>query len=88
MKGRPILKTPKEIEILRKANAIVMEILYRIKEEVRPGKSTYEFEEMALSLCEKRELNQRLRGIGDIPMPFAYLLMKKLCMGCLAKIKF
>lgn len=67
MKGRAILKSPKEIEILRKANALVMEILMTLKEEVKPGKSTYEFEEIALKLCEKKGVKPAFKGYRGYP---------------------
>jgi methionyl aminopeptidase len=87
LKGRPILKTPKEIEILRKANAIVMEILYRIKEEVRPGKSTYEFEEMALSLCEKKGVKPAFKGYRGYPYALCISVNEEIVHGMPRKDK-
>ncbi len=87
MKGRPILKTPKEIEILRKANAIVMEILYRIKEEVRPGKSIYEFEEMALSLCEKKGVKPAFKGYRGYPYALCISVNEEIVHGMPRKDK-
>lgn len=66
-KRHPIIKNLKEIEILRRANGILMEILYAIKEEVKPGKSTYEFEEMALELCEKKKVIPAFKGYRGYP---------------------
>lgn len=67
LKGHPILKNPKEIEILRKANAIVMEILLTLKEAVRPGVSTFEFEELALELCERKRVKPAFKGYRGYP---------------------
>lgn len=67
LKGHPILKTQKEIEILRKANAIVMEILLSLKEAVRPGASTFDFEELALELCEKKRVKPAFKGYRGYP---------------------
>lgn len=67
LKGNPILKNPKEIEILRKANAIVMEILLTLKEAVRPGVSTFEFEELALELCERKRVKPAFKGYRGYP---------------------
>ncbi|PMP66674.1 MAG: type I methionyl aminopeptidase [Thermodesulfobacterium geofontis] len=64
---KPILKNKWEIEILRKANAIVMEILLTFKEEVKPGISTFEFEELALKLCEKKGVKPAFKGYRGYP---------------------
>ncbi len=65
--NRPILKNKWEIERLRKANAIVMEVLLALKEEVKPGKSTFEFEEIALKFCEKRKVKPAFKGYRGYP---------------------
>ncbi len=88
MKGRAILKTPKEIELLRKANAIVMEILYRVKEEVRPGKSTFEFEEIALTLCEKRGVKPAFKGYRGYPYALCISVNEEIVHGMPRKEKF
>jgi len=64
---RPILKNKWEIEILRKANTIVMEILLNFKEKVKPGISTFEFEELALELCEKKKVKPAFKGYRGYP---------------------
>lgn len=88
MKGRAILKTPKEIELLRKANAIVMEILYRVKEEVRPGKSTFEFEEIALNLCEKKGVKPAFKGYRGYPYALCISVNEEIVHGMPRKEKF
>jgi len=65
--NKPILKNKWEIEILRKANTIVMEILLSFKERVRPGVSTFEFEELALELCEKKGVKPAFKGYRGYP---------------------
>ncbi len=65
--NRPILKNKWEIERLRKANAIVMEVLLTLKEEVKPGKNTFEFEEIALRLCEKKKVKPAFKGYRGYP---------------------
>lgn len=66
-KKKAIVKTLKEIEILRKANAIVMEILLRLREEVKPGVSTWDFEELALELCKKKRVTPAFKGYRGYP---------------------
>jgi methionyl aminopeptidase len=65
--NKPILKNKWEIEILRKANIIVMEILLSFKERVRPGISTFELEELALELCEKKGVKPAFKGYRGYP---------------------
>jgi len=65
--NKPVLKNKWEIEILRKANIIVMEILLSFKERVRPGISTFEFEELALELCEKKGVKPAFKGYRGYP---------------------
>lgn len=88
MKGRPILKSPWEIEILRKANAIVMEILMALKEEVRPGKCTMEFEELALRLCEKKGVKPAFKGYRGYPYALCISVNEEIVHGMPREDKF
>ncbi len=63
----PILKNAYEIELLRKANAIVMEVLLALKEKVKPGKNTLEFEEIAIKMCEKKKVRPAFKGYRGYP---------------------
>lgn len=81
MKGKPILKSPWEIEILRRANKIVMEILISLKEAVKPGVNTYEFEEMALSLCEKKKVKPAFKGYRGYPYALCVSLNEEIVHG-------
>ena len=65
--NKAILKNKWEIKLLRKANAIVMEVLLALKEEVKPGKNTFEFEELALKICEKRKVKPAFKGYRGYP---------------------
>ena len=65
--SRPILKNKWELEKLRKANAIVMEVLLALKEEVKPEKTTFEFEELALKFCEKKRVKPAFKGYRGYP---------------------
>jgi methionyl aminopeptidase len=53
-----IIKTPKEIETLREGGKRLATILHKVKEQVRPGISTYELDEYAANL---------IREGGDTP---------------------
>jgi len=87
LQGKAILKTPREIEILRKANAIVMEILLRLKEEVSPGKSTYDFEELVLRLCEKKGVKPAFKGYRGYPYALCISVNEEIVHGIPRKEK-
>jgi len=78
---RPILKSAWEIELLRKANAIVMEVLLSIKEEVRPGKVTLEFEELALKICEKKKVKPAFKGYRGYPYALCVSINEEIVHG-------
>ncbi|MFN3921872.1 MAG: type I methionyl aminopeptidase [Caldimicrobium sp.] len=86
-KNRIILKSPQEIEILRVANALVMEILLTLKEEVKPGKSTYEFEERALELCEKKGVKPAFKGYRGYPYALCISVNEEIVHGMPRKDK-
>ena len=57
MKGRSIqLKSKQEIEIMRRANLVVHEVLYTLAEMVVPGVSTADLDAKAKELSEKKEV--------------------------------
>ncbi|MFN4132102.1 MAG: type I methionyl aminopeptidase [Caldimicrobium sp.] len=86
-KNRIILKSPQEIEILRVANALVMEILFTLKEEVKPGKSTYEFEERVLELCEKKRVKPAFKGYRGYPYALCISVNEEIVHGMPRKDK-
>ncbi len=86
-KPRPRLKTQKEIELLRKANSIVMEILLYLKEEVKPGRNTYEFEEMAIKLCEKKGVKPAFKGYRGYPYALCVSINEEIVHGMPRKDK-
>ncbi|MGB9761821.1 MAG: type I methionyl aminopeptidase [Caldimicrobium thiodismutans] len=88
MRGKVFLKSPKEIEILKKANAIVMEILLALKEEVRPGVCTYEFEEIALRLCEIKKVQPAFKGYRGYPYALCVSVNEEIVHGMPRKDKF
>ena len=53
-----IIKTPEEIKILREGGKRLASVLYKVKEKVVPGVSTYELDQYALKL---------IRDMGDEP---------------------
>ena len=67
------LKSPHEIELMRKANRIVIEILAELREQVRPGISTGEIDRWAAELIRKKGAASAFKGYtirnGSVPFP-------------------
>ena len=86
-KNRPLLKSAKEIELLRRANAIVMEVLLALKEAVKPGVSAFEFEEIALKICEKRKVRPAFKGYRGYPYALCVSINEEIVHGMPLKEK-
>jgi methionyl aminopeptidase len=56
------LKSPREIEIMRRANAIVAEVLQELKKRVAPGVTTLELDAVAEELTLKRNAIPAFKG--------------------------
>ena len=67
------LKSPHEIELMRKANRIVITILAELREQVRPGISTGEIDRWAAELIRKKGAASAFKGYtirnGSVPFP-------------------
>lgn len=62
-----ILKSPEEIEIMRRANAIVAEVLQVLKENVRPGVTTMDLERLAEEETSRRKAKPAFKGYRQYP---------------------
>lgn len=62
-----ILKSPREIERMRAACRIVAEILLLLREQVRPGVTTAELEELANAETLKRKAKPAFKGYYKYP---------------------
>jgi methionyl aminopeptidase len=60
--GMIILKTSKEIAVMREANLIVAEILERIGEVVQPGITTGELDQLAEKMIRKAKAKSAFKG--------------------------
>jgi len=67
------LKSPYEVETMRKANRIVVEILAELREIVRPGVSTGEIDKVAADLIRHKKAHSAFKGYkirnGIVPFP-------------------
>ncbi|MCF7845972.1 MAG: type I methionyl aminopeptidase [Candidatus Peribacteraceae bacterium] len=61
------LKSPQEIEIMRRACAIQSEILNQVCAKVRPGISTLELDQFAEKLCTDRKVTPGFKGYQGFP---------------------
>jgi methionyl aminopeptidase len=62
-----ILKSPREIEQLKIANAIVAEVLERLKEKVKPGTATQELDTTAEEIILSRGATPAFKGYRGYP---------------------
>lgn len=67
------LKSPQEVETMRKANRIVIETLAELREIIRPGVSTGEVDKIAAELTRKKKARSAFKGYkirnGVVPFP-------------------
>ena len=64
---RIILKSPQEIEKMRRSNLIVAEVLEEIKTAAKPGVTTRELDELAEVLLAKRKARSAFKGYHGYP---------------------
>jgi methionyl aminopeptidase len=62
-----LLKSPREIARMEKANRIVAEILEEVKERVRPGVETRELDELAEEACGRHGVKPAFKGYRGYP---------------------
>jgi methionyl aminopeptidase len=57
-----VLKSAQEVDVMRRANAIVAEILAELRQHVRPGVTTAELDQLAEELTRKRGARPAFKG--------------------------
>jgi len=65
--AKPILKSAREIEIMREAGRIVALTHVALKEAVRPGVSTWELDQVALRVLQKHDATSAFLGYHGYP---------------------
>jgi methionyl aminopeptidase len=70
-----ILKSQREIELMRKAGAVVAKVLLKLKEIAEPGMTTAQLDEMALQLSAEAGAEPLFKGVESpyarVPFPGA-----------------
>jgi len=61
------LKSPWEIEKMRRSNAIVAEILEALREAIKPGITTLELNELSEEFCLKKKVRPAFKGYMGYP---------------------
>jgi methionyl aminopeptidase len=61
------IKSPQEIEIMRKANAIVAEVLKRLTQLAGPGTTTLELDRVSEEICRTRGAKPAFKGYRGYP---------------------
>jgi len=63
----PILKSPREIQIMREAGRIVARVHAAMKEAVRPGVSTWDLDQIALDVLQRYGASSAFLGYRGYP---------------------
>ncbi len=67
LEERIILKSPLDIEKMRRSNRVVAEILQEVKAAVHPGVKTRELDELAEALLQKHRARSAFKGYNGYP---------------------
>lgn len=62
-----LIKTLKEIEKIKKSNEIVAEVLYELKNLIKPGVSTLYLNDIAEKIANRRDCAPGFKGYGGFP---------------------
>lgn len=65
--SEPILKSPREIQIMREAGRIVARVHATLKEAIRPGISTWELDQIAVEVMRKYDATSSFLGYRGFP---------------------
>ena len=81
------LKAPWEIDLLRKANAIVAEVLHTLKETIVPGVSAWDLNRIAEEIVQKRGALPAFKGYRGYPFSLCVSVNEEVVHGMPLKEK-
>ncbi|MFN8495423.1 MAG: type I methionyl aminopeptidase [Caldilineaceae bacterium] len=81
----PILKSPREIQIMREAGRIVARVHAAMKESVRPGVSTWELDHIATEVMQKYDASSAFLGYRGFPAHICASINEELVHGIPSK---
>lgn len=82
---QPILKSPREIQIMREAGRIVARVHAALREVVRPGVSTWELDQVALEVLQKYNAVSSFLGYRGYPANICTSINEELVHGIPSK---
>jgi methionyl aminopeptidase len=81
----PVLKSPRELQIMREAGRIVARVHIALKEAVRPGVSTWELDQVALEVIQKHQAVSSFLGYRGYPANICASINEELVHGIPSK---
>ncbi len=82
------LKTEEEVSLMEYACKVVAEVLNILKENTKPDMSTYELEEMAIKIMNKRKVKPAFKGYQGYPAVLCVSINEEVVHGIPSKDKF
>src|SRR5688500_11368372 len=64
---QPVLKSPREVQIMREAGRIVARVHAQLKEQIRPGVSTLDLDRVAAETLQKYNAESSFLGYRGYP---------------------
>ncbi len=84
-RSQPILKSPREIQIMREAGRIVGRVHQALKEAIRPGVSTWELDQLAAETLHKYNAESSFLGYRGYPAHICASINEELVHGIPSK---
>jgi methionyl aminopeptidase len=81
----PVLKSPREIQLMREAGRIVARVHEAMKEAIRPGISTWELDQIALETLQKYNAASAFLGYRGYPAQICTSINEELVHGIPSK---
>jgi methionine aminopeptidase, type I len=79
------LKSKEEIEKIRAASLVVVEVLERLKEEVKPGASTWDLDKIAEEIALRRGAKPAFKGYRGYPASVCFAVNNEVVHGIPSK---
>ncbi|HPM78400.1 MAG TPA: M24 family metallopeptidase, partial [bacterium] len=79
------LKTPEQVEKLRRANRIVAEVLQQMKEQAAAGMSTQDLDDLSVDICRRHKVKPAFLGLYGFPRALCISLNEEVVHGIPSK---